>query len=131
MFWVLRTRDDAARENVAYLVTQIGCEIEYYPDINPTVGFFVAIKLGSINRKCDDRIVVFDFASLDGIEIIRAAEDIVVDVVFASSTLLQKIPSLVPTIAHILSHLGTTPTRLKLWTEWKRCEDLLGDLFLA
>ena len=36
--------------------------------------------------------------------------------------------SLVLAVEHLLSRLGTLPTSLKLWTEGKHCEDLLGDL---
>ena len=77
VFWVFRTWDDATRNNVPYLVTLVGRKIEDNPNINPAVRFFVAIKLGPVNRKHNDRIVVFDTAVVYSIKIVRATEDIV------------------------------------------------------
>jgi hypothetical protein len=50
MFGIFWAGNNAARKNIAYLVTLIGCQIQDYPDIYPTVGFLVTIKLRAVDR---------------------------------------------------------------------------------
>ena len=55
---VIGTRNNPPRNDIAYFVALVGREIEDDPNINPAVGFFIAVELGPVHRKHDDRVVV-------------------------------------------------------------------------
>jgi hypothetical protein len=75
--------------------------------------------------------MVLDSTILNEVQVIRAAEYIVIDIILSLSTLLQYILSLVSPIRHIFGHLRVLPTSLELWAEGKRRKHLPRDLLLT
>ena len=64
------TRNNASRKDISNLVLLVGHKIQDYPDVNPTIRFFVVIELCTINREHYHSVVVADKPIFYGIEIV-------------------------------------------------------------
>jgi len=124
------TRDDASREDIPNLVALVRRKIQDYPDIDPAVRLFVAIELCAVDREHYYCVVVTNETIFHGVEIIRAAKNIIKNIFRCIAIARQFVPSLVPSVEHFLGHLRALPTRLQLWTEGKCSEDLSRILLL-